>query len=129
MNFGNSGTSSSFPPTSRRQTAKVKMIRWYKKKTQKLLCEIEKKQRCGGKFGKGCCSPWKKWSNSCTIPWKIAIIPGKNFLFLSNPLMNPSKYWHLSVLTINFVFSAPQWHTLPAPKNPLPPPLFVTYNL
>ena len=128
MNFGNSGTSSSFPPTSRRQTAKVKMIRWYKK-TQKLLCEIEKKQRCGGKFGKGCCSPWKKWSNSCTIPWKIAIIPGKNFLFLSNPLMNPSKYWHLSVLTINFVFSAPQWHTLPAPKNPLPPPLFVTYNL
>ena len=123
MNFGNSGTSSSFPPTSRRQTAKVKMIRWYKK-TQKLLCEIEKKQRCGGKFGKGCCSPWKKWSNSCTIPWKIAIIPGKNFLFLSNPLMNPSKYWHLSVLTINFVFFCTSVTYPPCSQKPLTPSPF-----
>jgi len=60
LNLGISSTSSSFPPISRRQTAKVKLIRWHKK-TQKLLCEIEKKQHCGGKFGKGCCSkPQKK---------------------------------------------------------------------
>ena len=124
MNYGNSGTSSSFPPTSRRQTAKVKMIRWYKKKPQKLLCEIEKKQRCGGKFGKGCCSPWKKWSHSCTIPWKIAIIPGKNFLFLSNPWMNPSKYWPLSVLTINFVFFCTSVTYPPCSQKPLTPSPF-----
>lgn len=66
----------------------------------------------------------KKWSHSCTIPWKIAIIPGKNFLFLSNPWMNPSKYWPLSVLTINFVFFCTSVTYPPCSQKPLTPSPF-----